>query len=235
MKTTRHIVTVLSVCVLVLASGCDRSYEKTVESWPDGTPHVVHILKGKKKGVKIGEKRYYENGQLQCEKHYDATTLAKSGLWKFYFDNGELFAEGKFDASHPMGKDWIFAMKDGERYNSSDIDSVRVLEFGEAEVPATILFHKGDSVVMRQFYSIGALRSEGMLVGNQREGSWRFYFSNGMPQTEATFVHGREEGTYTVYRETGTPYYRGQYHDGRRVGKWEVYDNEANLIATQDY
>ena len=118
---------------------------------------------------------------------------------------------------------------------SSASDSIVVAELGENENPATVFFYRDSTAILRQYYSTGAMRSEGKLVGGLREGVWHFFFSNGMKQVEATYHQGKEEGMYTVYRENGIPYYRGMYHDGRRTGVWELYDEEANLTSTQQY
>lgn len=221
--------------VAILFAGCKQTSEKVIATWPDGSPQIVYIMKGKdKQAVKIAERRYYENGQLQCEKHYDAATTKPDGTWVFYYDNGQRFAEGHFDANHPMGKDWKLLTHDGVDY-AVGCDSLRVSELGDAENPATIFFYRDSTLTIRQFYSTGALRSEGNLINGLREGPWHFLFANGTPQTEATFIGGKENGTYTVYRENGVPFYRGQYKDGHRIGTWELYDEDANLVSTQKY
>ena len=220
---------------ILLLTGCKNQNEKIVATWPDGSPQIVYTMHGKNdKAVKIGERRYYENGQLQCEKHYESKHAMPEGTWTFFYENGKTFAQGHFDAAHPLGTEWHLFTREGNDYETG-ADSVCVAELGEAENPATVFFYHDSAMTVRQFYSTGALRCQGMTVNGLREGMWQFYFANGSPQTEATFVGGKEEGTYTVYRENGVPYYRGQYKEGRRIGTWELYDEEANLMSTQDY
>lgn len=234
MKTTTRLALAVLSGIVILTS-CKNEEEKVVATWPGGSPQIVYTLQGKDdKAVKVAERRYYENGQLQCEKHYDAKDSKPSGTWTFYYDNGHRFAEGHFDANHPRGTEWKLTTRDGADYGVGS-DSVRVAELGDAENPATIFFYRDSIVTVRQFYSTGALRCEGKTVNGLREGLWKFYFSNGSPQTEASFVGGKEEGTYTVYRENGIPYYRGEYKAGRRIGNWELYDENANMVSTQDY
>lgn len=232
MKRRFFLTTVLTALAV---TACNHDTEKVVADWPDGSPQIVYVMRGKEgKAVKIAERRYYENGELQCEKFYTAQGTAPDGEWSFYHDNGRLFARGKFDATHPQGGVWHFYTREGASYLDA-VDSVRVVELGEVENPATVYFYHDSTMTIRQFYSTGMLRCQGSMVNGQREGLWQFYFSNGQLQTEATFTGGKENGTYTVYRENGVPYYRGQYRLGTRVGAWELYDEQANLISTQQY
>ena len=225
-----------AIGVALLLVSCDRSYDKVVATWPDGSPHIVQTMKGKEdKAVKIGETRYYENGQKQCEKHYTGEGSRPDGDWSFYYMDGQLFACATFAPRTPTGSNWKFYTPEGNDYDSEGLDSIRVAELGEGETPATVFFYHGDNTVLRQFYSIGTLRAEGSLRKGVKEGVWKFFFSNGAPQVEATFVNGREEGTYIVYHENGTPFYRGMYHEGKRTGTWEVYDKNAELVGKQEY
>lgn len=233
-STTRLALGVLTGFLLLLTS-CNNNTEKIVATWPDGSPQIVQTMQGKEDhAIRVAERRYYENGQLQCEKHYDAKVGSPQGTWRFYFDDGTLFAEGHFDATHPLGNQWHLHTREGGTIDG-DADSVRVMELGDAENPATLYFYRDSTVTLRQFYSTGILRSEGRIINGQREGRWQFFFANGRPQTEATFIGGKEDGAYTVYRENGVPYYRGMYKAGRRIGIWELYDEEAHLISTQKY
>lgn len=234
MRSTTRIALAVLAGIVILTS-CKNEEEKVVATWPDGSPQIVHQLRGKKENaVKVAERRYYENGKLQCEKHYTEDGMNAQGQWQFYYDNGQLFAQGNFDSQHPLGDSWQFRTRDGADYTDG-VDSLKVAELGDAENPATVFFYRDSTITLRQFYSTGALRSQGEIVAGQREGVWVFYFANGSKQTEATFVNGKEEGTYTVYRENGVPYYRGQYRDGKRTGTWELYDEAANLVSTQEY
>lgn len=234
MKTTLRLALGILAGLLLLTS-CNNDTEKIVATWPDGSPQIVHTLMGKdNNAVKIAERRYYENGQLQYEKHYNAKDSQPDGTWTFYYEDGKTFAEGRFDADHTQGTDWKLTSRDGADYGNGT-DSLRVAELGDAENPATVFFYHDSTMTIRQFYSTGTLRSEGKMVNGLREGPWNFYFANGNPQTEATFANGKEEGTYTVYRENGVPYYRGQYKEGKRIGTWELYDDQANLVSTQEY
>lgn len=222
----------LVAAVIAVMAGCQRHHERVVSTWSDGSPHIVQTLRGdESNGVKVGERHYYENGQLQCDKCY-SDQGRRDGTWRYYYPDGTLFAEAAFDARHQNGKGWTMYHTDGTIYAT---DSMEVLDLGDMENPSTVLFHHDSTTTLRQFFSDGAIRSEGAMRNGRREGLWRFYFANGLPQVEATYLHGREQGAYTVYRESGIPYYRGQYVDGRRVGTWELYNEEGTLTSTQDY
>lgn len=224
-----------SLAATLLLAGCSSETEKVVSRWPDGTPQIVQIIKGSDDNpVKVCERHYYANGQLQCDKHYESRHGRRDGQWCFYYPDGTLFADAHFDARHQMGYDWSFHLNENNG-GSNASDSIVVAELGENENPATVYFYRDSTTILRQYYSTGAMRSEGALVGGLREGVWHFFFSNGMKQVETTYRQGKEEGMYTVYRENGVPYYRGMYHDGRRTGVWELYDEEANLASTQQY
>lgn len=235
MKKTYTIHLLLALATTLFFCACKNEREEIISTWEDGTPQVVVKLKGKgDKAVKVSETRYYEDGTVQYEKLYAGKDSHPDGIWHYYYPNGKLFAEGKFDQQHKLGENWAIYNTQGAPY--AEGDSIRVVEFNEMETPATVCYFQPEGKqLMVQFYSNGSLRSQGLLVNEQREGEWNFFFSNGIPQTEATFVNGKEEGPYTVYRENGVPFYRGQYHEGRRVGVWEVYDEQANLLTTQNY
>lgn len=116
-----------------------------------------------------------------------------------------------------------------------EYDSLTIVDTNDAGGPSTVFYHKGDSKIIRQYYSDHSLRCEGTVVNGLREGHWVFYFPDGNKQAECTYVSGSEDGPYRVYRENGAPYYIGQYTMGVRSGLWEVYDQDGNLVTTQDY
>lgn len=159
--------------------------------------------------------------------------------WTFYYPSGELFAEADITEAQPMGINWKFYNTKGEDYFKMAYDSVRVMEFGQMQTPATVNVYTTkngvNAILEYQFFSEGSLRSYGELINNKREGKWSFYHPNGQLQTEAIFQDGIENGVYVVYRETGIPYYRGLYINGKRAGIWEIYDEDANLVTTQNY
>lgn len=173
--------------------------------------------------------------------HEDGSKLVTNtgNHWKYYYLGGPLFAECDIDEKHPNGTNWKFYNKEGKDLITESYDSLNVVETGQFSFPTTIQYYKtvdgSIETTQQQYYTTGALRSNGKLVNGLREGHWLFYHANGQPQTDAIFQNGIENGFYTVYRESGIPYFRGLYINGQRAGTWEIYDEEANLVATQNY
>ena len=69
----------LSIIILattLLATSCNRVKERVVQTYPNGKPMLVYLEKGKKKSAtRVGERMYYENGQLQFEKKFVQLTI----------------------------------------------------------------------------------------------------------------------------------------------------------------
>lgn len=225
----RKILIILAATLVAIS--CNRGLEhKVVATYPDGKTMIMQDIRD---SVVVGETRYYKNGNIHYQKHYDKSGKAE-GEWVFNYPSGERFAT----ASHSAKDDeiqWMIYDRDGAPYYKDDYDSIRVLEIGVGETPATIAYFKGHRETLLQFYSNGTLRSMGDLVEGYRDGVWTFYHMNGQKQTEATFIKGREEGQYTVYYENGVPLYIGHYRNGDRIGIWEFYDDEGNLVQKKEY
>lgn len=144
--------------------------------------------------------------------------------------DNKLVASCTYEGTDSLHAQWQFTDP-----QVKDCDSLRVVELGEDGHPMTVCFYMGGKELWRQYYSDMQLRSEGEMMGGQREGRWVYFFPNGLPQCEATFENGKEEGVYKVYRENGVPYYVGQYHEGQRTGTWEIYASDGTLETTQTF
>ena len=231
-----HFLLAVAIVALVAACSDNSEYEQVISSYPDGSNQLVYIMKGKDaKAVKIGERLYYSNGQLQYEKHFSGKDETPDGVWKYYYPTGELFVRGDYKTNHEKGSDWTLLDHEGKSYMQGDYDSLQIAEWSELGTPASVIFHQGSTQYIYQFYSNCALRSSGKTIDGKRDGRWLFYHPNGMLQTEGTFVDGKENGKYTVYRDNGIPYYQGLYENGRRCGEWEFYDEEGNIAHRQKF
>ena len=220
----------------LLVVSCNRVREQVVQTYPDGKPLLVLLVKGDKKSpVRVGERMYYENGQLQFEKTFSGMPEQPDGVWQYYFDNGQLFASGDFSSNHEFGSNWQFFNRNGGPYYDGKLDSVRVSDMGLLGTPATVVFCSGPHQDVIQFYSNYTVRSTERLTAGQRNGRVFFYFPNGNVQVEATFVDGQEDGPYIVYHQNGIPFYQGNFTKGQRTGIWEFYDEQGNLEHTIDY
>lgn len=226
----------LLVVAAMLIAACNPVRERTIQSYPSGKPMLVFLEKGDKKDpTRVGEKMFYENGQVQFEKSFSGKPEQPSGQWNYYFDNGQLFASGDFSSNHQYGSNWVFYNRNGGPYYDGKLDSVTVVDLGSFGTPSTVVFHSDIHQDVIQFYSNYTVRSTERLTNNVRNGRVIFYFPNGHIQVEANFVDGFEDGPYVVYHDNGVPFYQGNYDHGKRTGIWEFYDKEGNLSHTTDY
>ena len=235
MKHSLQTLLCLLLAVLLFTS-CNHVRERVIQSYPNGKPMLVYLEKGKKDApIRVGERLYYENGQLQIEKNFTGSPEVPDGIWSYYFDNGQLFSSADFSKSHEFGANWAFYNRNGGAYYDGQLDSVYVTDMGMFGTPSTVVFCSGKYKDVIQFYSNFTVRSTERLTNEVRNGRVFFYFPNGNIQVEANFDAGLKEGPYIVYHENGIPLYQGNYHQDLRVGVWEFYDEDGNLAKTQDY
>lgn len=227
---------ILFALIALLAVSCGRVKEEVVLTWPNGKPQLVNLYKEHKgQRTLVGEKMFYQNGQLRASKHFAGSNQQPDGQWQYFYPSGDLFAQGQFDAQHPLGAQWTFRTSKGKPFVDGAVDSVSVLELSELQIPSTVAFHQGDTASICQFFDNFDLRSQGMLSGNKRVGHWFFYYPGGTVQEEAVFIDGVQNGRFNVYRENGVPYYIGYYINGQRAGIWEFYDEQGNLSGTKNF
>lgn len=230
MKT--KLITLLAVIALIC--GCKGTHEEVVAKYPDGSKHVVNILKGKgEKALLVGEKTYYQNGKLWSERAFDHGNNV--GEWKFYHPNGKLYASANFDKDHQMGIGWTFQDSVGKPFFHRDYDTCMLMELPDNGYPVSIAYVKGDSSFVFQFYDDFKHRSNGIMVRGLKQGQWTFYYPTGIVQSEQMFIDGVENGKHNSYRENGIPYYMGYYIGGKRAGVWEFYDEKGDLAGHKNF
>lgn len=212
----------------LIAVSCGRKVEeKVIQTYPNGDPMIVQQVKDT---IIVGETRYYENGEIQYQKHYSDNAVPE-GTWNFNYPNGKTFATA--DYSNPSAPTWMIYDHDGAPYYKDEFDSMKVMELGIFETPATLVYYKDHYQTELQFFSNGLLRCMGTWLDNQRDGLWTYYHPTGQKQTEATFKNGLRDGQYTVYYENGIPLYIGHYNMDTPCGTWEYYDPDGELIKTE--
>lgn len=221
---------IILAATLIAVSCGHKAEQRIVETYPNGEPMIVQMVKD---SVVISETRYYENGNIHYQKHF-TKDARREGLWEFNYPNGAKFATADYTKNDTV-PDWMIYDHDGSPYYKDAYDSVRVLEIGAGDTPATIAYYQNHRQTHIQLYSNGSLRSMGELIDGKRNGIWTFYHMNGQKQTQATFVDGKEDGQYMVFHPNGVPLYIGHYNQGTRVGTWEYYDEDGTLIKKQDY
>ena len=94
---------------------------------------------------------------------------------------------------------------------------------------------KGECVKEAELYTTGAVKMEGAMKGDKRNGEWKAYFPDGRVQSVGTFVDGLRTGQATVWQPNGNLLQEGFYKDGKHVGKWKYYDEQGNLLKEVDY
>jgi antitoxin component YwqK of YwqJK toxin-antitoxin module len=81
--TFRLILAAASVLCLTACS----THRYVAASHPNGKPEVVVYMKGKgEEAVKVMEKVYYPNGQLEYVGHFE--NGVEHGVWTYYYENG---------------------------------------------------------------------------------------------------------------------------------------------------
>ena len=217
---------------VVLLLSC--THNEVVETFPNGKAKLVYQMKGKRDArQRVGEKMYYEDGQLRWEMHFK--NEQPTGEWHYFYGNGKMFAKADCSHERQRGADWMFYSADGKALREGHYDSIRVTAFTPEMFPTTIAYHRQDSIWAYEFYEDLALRATGQLVRGHRDGHWIFYYPTGVTQTEAIYADGVENGMHSTYRENGVPYYRGAYINGKRAELWEIYDQAGNLSGTKNF
>lgn len=218
----------------MLLASCNRIHNEVVSSYPNGQAKLVYQIKGRKDAKqRVGEKMYYEDGQLRWEKHFKDDS--PNGTWRYFYGNGKLFAQADFSKNHQYGSHWEFNTAKGKALREGTYDSITVTAFTPEMFPTTLAYHKKDTIWAYEFYEDISLRATGQLVGTHRNGKWIFYYPSGVTQADAIYADGVENGMHNAYRENGVPYYRGAYINGERAGVWEFYDQTGNMCGTKDF
>jgi antitoxin component YwqK of YwqJK toxin-antitoxin module len=95
--------TVLLVPAILLLSACS-THKFVAASHPNDKPEVVIYMKGKgEEAVKVMEKVYYPNGQLEYVGRFE--NGVEHGVWEYYYENGirkytETWENGKEHGVH---------------------------------------------------------------------------------------------------------------------------------------
>ena len=231
----RLIPIVVSAAVMMLFIACNKPYDTVYSTYKDGSPKLVFTVVDGKGGqvTRVGEKMYYENGNLMYDKHFNDDR--PTGIWKFYYENGQLHAEGNFDHNDSIGSQWKFYKENGEEFFAEQYDSLVVLDLTKDHRPLSISYHKGNREMRFQFNENYTINTKGIVQNGLKEGRWEFYYANGQKMLEANYSGGIENGAYNSYRENGVPYFRGFYINGQRANIWEFYDEQGNLAGTKDF
>lgn len=82
----------LLVILLFLTASCSKPQRVVIESFPDGSPKLVHYVKGE---TAVKEERFYDSGTKEMEGPLNKNGQ-RVGVWKAWYKNGALWSEGEF-------------------------------------------------------------------------------------------------------------------------------------------
>ena len=236
----KHNVLIFNLAIAtLLLTGCSNCREEVVQTFADGSATLVYLLQGDDDNpLLVGEKSYYDNGNLRWEKHY--ADGKPSGTWSYYYPSGKPFCTVEADKNGMLrgGKECRFWSADGKELAPAKRDSVRVEWLGSGDAPSSpsgVSYYYGTESEVYLFYEDYSIRYHGFTLNNQPNGHCTFYYPNGQPQTEAIYADGLLNGLYTVYRDSGVPYYRGAYIGGKRAGTWEFLEEDGSVAYTKEF
>lgn len=81
-------------------------------------------------------------------------------------------------------------------------------------------------------YENGAIKEEGYLLNDKREGLWRFWYENGDKKQEGYYRKGQKDGLWQMWyqRQTDAPQSMkctGVFENGGRKGEWTFFDENG--------
>jgi antitoxin component YwqK of YwqJK toxin-antitoxin module len=133
------------------------------------------LLLGDGTSVKDGvERRWYENGNLEYERHW--TRDRPSGLWRSWFESGAQRFEHHHDPERATTMTW---------WHESGAISSR----GDARAGVREGTWRGD-------HPGGTRAFEGAFVANRRDGFWTFWYPDGSLETSGHYRQGERVGVW---------------------------------------
>ncbi len=110
----------LLITITIFLSACkDKIIEENVATFKNGNKQIVKIyemIDGKK--VLIGERQYYETGELKIEGKYNNDR--RHGVWKSYYKNGNLWSKGTYIQGIENGEK-VVNYEDGSLYYKGEV------------------------------------------------------------------------------------------------------------------
>lgn len=142
----------------------------------------------------------------------------RHGVWKKYYSNKRVRYQGKFNHGKEVG---VFKFYD---VTHSDFPTA-IKEFSSDSKSAYV-----------KFYTLkGKLRSEGKMIGREREGKWKYYFPTGKIFSEEFYKSGKLNGEVKNYYANGKLTSEVLYKNGFKNGISKKYANSGILIEEVFY
>lgn len=76
-----------------------------------------------------------------------------------------------------------------------------------------------DGKTLTYFFKNGTVKAEGLFLGNQMEGEWKFYRETGQLWQVGNFRQGKKHGTIVRFDLDGKPEYQESFEDGKLIKK----------------
>ena len=189
----KRIIIILTATLLLNACGHVR--EEVIQTYPNGNPLLVFLVKGDKKDpTRVGERMYYESGQLQFEKHFTGKPEVPTGTWNYYFDKlDSVYVSdlGMFGTPSTV----VFCSdnhKDVIQFYSNF--TVRSTERLTDEVRNGRVFF---------YFPNGSPQVEANFKDGAEDGPYIVYRENGIPYYQGNYQQGQRVGIWEFYDEEG--------------------------------
>lgn len=142
----------------------------------------------------------------------------RTGVWKKFYKNNKLRYQGQFK-------------------NGKEVGVFKFYTFGLPHYPSITkkFSEKSDSAFVKFYTPKGKVKSEGVMLGKNREGKWKYYFSDGKIFSEENYKNGKLHGVLINYYPNGKVTEKTHYKEGKKNGTSKVYTDEATLLEDVTY
>jgi antitoxin component YwqK of YwqJK toxin-antitoxin module len=193
----------------------------------------VTYLNDKKNGFL---KRFDETGTLVSIEKYindvlqtDVSELKEYDIRRDYYPNGNIKIQGSYYNNKPDGI---------RREYDEEGNIIKGYVFLEGVLLAEgIVDENGKRQgAWKEYYSNGALMSEGIYKNSIRVGNWKYYHENGNLEQEGKYT-SREipDGDWKYYHENGQLYRIESYMDGELDGEYIEYNDSGKVLVKGQY
>lgn len=84
----------------------------------------------------------------------------------------------------------------------------------------------------KEYFDNGALKGEGWVKNNLKDGYWVYFFTEGGKQKKGHYTKGKKQGYWYFYGRKNELLKEGHFNDGWMHGWWTFYENETQLKVT---
>ena len=176
-----------------------------------------------------------DDGILQEQGPWDLGE--RNGLFRFYDQWGQLEDVVKYFQGVVVS-DAAEVQEIDIRTTTHSNGTIATRSTYENEVRVGV-FHEYDEsgkIIAGALYEQGIKIGEGITNSEgKRIGEWKQFYSDGALKSEGAFGEGKREGRWKFYAETGELIQEGTYRDGEFHGNWRWYHIEGLLHRDESY